>query len=147
MDMWILSSLRRASGSSVFLNQRPLSSAFLHQALLFDLYIQTYRELGTLGWPSLLMMASKRSAKSHTMINRADAPEAAENHGSEPSLNRNHKDKGRMDKFTRTAPNQTIPGAPPIAPRNNGRLRIPRPKSKTQIIPVTHPVMPASQRK
>src|SRR5258706_4351180 len=28
--------------SLVFLNQRPLSSAFLHQALLLDLYIQTY---------------------------------------------------------------------------------------------------------
>ena len=29
----------------MFLNQRPLSSAFLHQALLIDLYIQTYQGL------------------------------------------------------------------------------------------------------
>src|SRR5258706_357622 len=50
--------------SLVFLNQRPLSSAFLHQALLLDLYIQTNRDLTT--GIKRVPVRKKRFIPSHT---------------------------------------------------------------------------------
>jgi hypothetical protein len=52
--------------------------------------------------------AAIRRAASHRTINKTDAAEPAVTHGSVPSSawNRNHIDRGNMDKLTTPAPNQ-----------------------------------------
>ena len=101
-----------------------------------------------------LLMVSIRRAASHRTINKTDAAEPAVTHGSEPSnaWNRNHIDRGSMDKLTTPAPNQVssfpLCGKRPAdnAPTIKKMLTNPMPQSKKKTNPVTHPVAPASQR-